>query len=196
MAKFELECERSMGWSHSGEVTIECKGTVDLTDEEVKVLVNLIREKGTADVKKLRLKKIHPALYEKLDEACHNMVYKAEEFYWLLHGLGNGYFEYDEDKVIQFCEENCGYEFVPTIDNVPDNIDPAFIAAFLEVRKENMYYKIQDFSNWLPNYLRSIDIEEACDFIYSHLNPTLEMDDVVDYVVGIPQAIIEMAKLE
>lgn len=90
--------------------------------------------------------KIHPALYEKLDEAYHNMVHKAEKFHWLLHGLESGYFEYDVDKVMQF------------------------------------------FSNWLPDNLRSIDIEEACDFIHSHLNPTLEMDDV-NYVVGIPQAI-------
>ena len=97
---------------------------------------------------------------------------------------------------MQFCEENCGYEYVPTIDNVPDYIGSDFIAALLEVRKENMDFKRQDFCKWLPNYLRSIDIEEACDFINSHLNPTLEMDDDVDYVVGIPQAIIEMAKLE
>lgn len=196
MAEFEIEYEQSLGWSHSGEVTIKCKSTVDLTDEEVKVLVNLIREKGTADVEKLELMKIHPALYEKLDEAYYYMVYKAEEFHWLMHGLESGYFEYDVDKVMQFCEENCGYEFVPTIDNVPDYIGSDFIAALLEVRKENMDFKRQDFCKWLPNYLHSIDIEEACDFINSHLNPTLEMDDDVDYVVGIPQAIIEMAKLE
>ena len=55
MAEFEIECEKSLGWSHSGEVIIKCKSTVDLTDEEVKVLVNLIREKGTADVEKLEL---------------------------------------------------------------------------------------------------------------------------------------------
>lgn len=195
MAKFEIECEQSLGWSHSGEVTTKGKSTVELSDEEVKMLVNLIREKGTADVKKLKLRKIHPALYKKLDEAYHNMAYKAEEFHWLMHGLESGYFDYDLDKVMQFCEENCGYEFVPTVDNVPDNIGSDFIAAILEMRKEDMDFKMEDFSKWLPDYLRSIDIEEACDFINSHLNPTLEMDDV-NYVVGIPQAIIEMAKLE
>ena len=110
----------------------------------------------------------------------------------LLHGFESGYFEYDLDKVIIYCEENCGYEFVPKIDNVPDNISPDFIAALLEVRKEDMHWKRRDFRDWLPNYLRSINIEEACNFMYSHLNAYLEMGDV-DYVVGIPQAIINMA---
>ena len=47
MAKFDIECEQSLGWAHSGEVTAKGKSGVDLTDEEVNVLVNLIREKGT-----------------------------------------------------------------------------------------------------------------------------------------------------
>ena len=192
MAKFEIECEQSLGWSHSGEVTANGKSYMELTDEEVEVLVNLIREKGTTDVETLELRERHPALYDKLDEAYHNMAYKAEEFHWLISGLENGYFEYDDEKVIKYCEENCGYEFVPKIDNVPDNISPDFIAALIEVRKKDMDWKRQDFCEWLPNYLRSINIDEACDFMYSHLNAYLEMENL-DYVVGIPQAIIEMA---
>lgn len=194
MAKFEIECEQSLRWSHYGEETAKGKGTVELTDEEVNVLVNLIREKGTANVKKLKLKKMHPAIYEKLDEAYHNLAYKTEELYWLIDGFGNGYYEYDDAEVIEYCEENCGYEFVPKIDNVPDNVSSEFIATLLKLRKEDLDYKREDFCKWLPNYLRSIDIEEACDFMYSHLNAEIEMDDDVDYVVGIPQAIIDMAK--
>lgn len=193
MAKFEIECEQSLGMSHSGEVTTKGKGTVDLTDEEVKVLVNLIREKGTTNAEKLELREKHPELYEKLDEAYHHIAYKAEELYWLINGFKNGYYEYNEDKVIKYCEENCGYEFVPKINNVPDGISPDFITALIEVRKENMDYKRKDFREWLPDYLYSINIEKACDFMYKHLNPCLDMDDV-DYVVGIPQAIINMAK--
>ena len=192
MAKYEIECEQSLGWSHSGEEIAKGKGFVELTDEEVEVLVNLIREKGTTDVEMLELKEKHPTIYDKLDECYHKMAYKAEEFQMLLHGFESGYFEYDLDKVIIYCEENCGYEFVPKIDNVPDNISPDFIAALLEVRKEDMHWKRRDFRDWLPNYLRSINIEEACNFMYSHLNAYLEMGDV-DYVVGIPQAIINMA---
>ncbi len=192
MTKFEIECEQSLGWSHSGEVTANGKSYVELTDEEVEMLVNLIREKGTTDVETLELREKHPALYEKLDIAYHNMAYKAEELHWLINGLS--YFEYDVDKVMNYCEENCGYKYAPKIDNVPDNISPDFIAALLEVREEDMDCKRRDFCNWLPDYLRSINIKEACDFMYSHLNAHLEMDDV-NYVVGIPQAIIDMTKI-
>ena len=193
MARFEIECEQSLGMSHSGEVTTRGKGSVDLTDEDVKVLVNLIHEEGTTDVEKLKLRNKHPELYEKLDKAYHHIAYKAEEFHWLLNGFENGYYEYDEDKVIKYCEENCGYEFVPTLKNVPDGISPDFIAALLKMRKEDMDYKRPNFRTWLSDYLRSINLEEACDFIYSHLNPCLEMDNV-NYKIGIPQAIIDMAK--
>lgn len=196
MAKFEIECEQSLGWSHYGEETAKGKSTVELTDEEVNVLVNLIREKGTTVVKKLNLRKKYPAIYDKLDEAYHNLAFKAEELYWLIDGFGNGYYEYDEEEVIKYCEENCGYEFVPKLDFVPDNVSPEFIASMLEGLKEDMDWKRGDFCKWLPDYLRSINIEEACDFMYSHLNAEIEMDDDVNYVVGIPKAIIDMAKAE
>ena len=52
---------------------------------------------------------------------------------------------------------------------------------------------MRDFSNWLLDYLKSINVEEACDFMYSHLNAYVDMDDV-NYVVSIPQAIINKAK--
>lgn len=192
--KFEIECEQSLGWSHSGEVTAKGKSFVELTDEEVTVLVNLIREKRTTDVEMLELREKHPALYDKLDKAYYKMAYKAEELHWLIEGLEYDEFEYDDEKVIKYCEENCGYEFVPKIDDAPDTISPEYIAALLEMYKEDMNKKRWDFRNWLPNYLRSINLEEACDFMYNHLNASIEMDDV-DYVVGIPQAIIDMAKV-
>ena len=34
MTKFEIECEQSLGWSHSGEVTTNGKSNVELTDED------------------------------------------------------------------------------------------------------------------------------------------------------------------
>ena len=80
MAKYEIECEQSLGWSHSGEEIAKGKGFVELTDEEVEVLVNLIREKGTTDVEMLELKEKHPTIYDKLDEGYHKMAYKAEEW--------------------------------------------------------------------------------------------------------------------
>ena len=193
MALYSIESEQFLGMSHSGAVTVNGESTVELSDEEVDILVKLIKEKNTSDVEKLDLKNLHPAIYEKLDKAYHKLAYKTEEFHWLINGFENGCYEYDDEKVIKYCEENCGYEFVPKIENVPDNISPDFIAALIEIRKESMEWKMRDFSNWLLDYLKSINVEEACDFMYSHLNAYVDMDDV-NYVVSIPQAIINKAK--
>lgn len=193
MANFEIECEVSLGLSHYGEVTENGKGSVELTDEETEVLINLIREKKTTDVNVMGLKESHPAIYEKLDKAYHKLAYKTEELHWLINGFENGYFEYDLDEVMKYCEEHCGYEFVLKKDILPDNVSPEFIATFLEVFKDNADFKRQDFCKWLPDYLSGINIEEACDFMYSHLNAEVDMDDDVNYVVGIPPAIIDMS---
>lgn len=193
MALYDIEVNICLGMSHCRAVCTDGSSKVELSDEEVNALVTLIREKGTTDVEEMGLEYSYPDLYKKLDDAYHNMAYKAEELHWLINGFENGYYEYDADKVIKYCEENCGYEFVPKIDNVPDNISPDFIAALLEDRKEDMYWKQRDFCKWLPDYLRSINIEDACDFMYNRMNAELEMDDV-DYVVKIPQTIIDMAK--
>lgn len=116
------------------------------------------------------------------------MTYKVEELHWLIAGIR--YFVYDEEKVIKYCEDNCGYEFVPKI---PGNTSQDFDDMLFKVCKENKDLKSQDFNKWLSNYLRSINSEEACNFMYSHLNASVDMDDDVNYVVEIPQAIIDMS---
>ena len=46
MPYFTIDFETVLGISHSGEVTAEGEGTVELTDEEVQQLIDLIRENG------------------------------------------------------------------------------------------------------------------------------------------------------
>ena len=50
MALFEIDVECFLGISHCGCVTVENHGTVDLSDEDVNLLVALIRDKGTDNV--------------------------------------------------------------------------------------------------------------------------------------------------
>lgn len=198
MAAFKIEMIQSLGWSHSGEETARGEGFVELTDEEVKVLVDLIREKGTADVNALELEEHHPALYEKLDKAYHDVAYKAEELYWLLDDFKNGYYDFDRDALIAYCEKECGYEFVPKLRVIQDypNLDPEFIAVYLDMCKNNMDMKRIDFDEWLPPYLLTLPLDDAIAFIYKYMNPTMEMDDEVYYEVNIPQSIIDMASSE
>ena len=188
MPVFNIECEHSLGMSHCGEVIAEGEGTVELTDEDVKVLVDLIREKGTTDVDELHLKDTHPELYAKLDEAYHDMTYDAEEMHWLWEGWNNGYFEYDVDELLPYCEAECGFVYEPSEDVVTDEDDENYDEEALEEDKEMV------FQEWLDEYVACLSVDEARDFFYDHLGADLNMEDL-SYEVGIPADIIQMAKM-
>ena len=75
MPIFNIFIERSLGFSHSGEVCVSGDGSVELTDEEVKQLIELIREKGgVTDVDELVLEERYPENYKKLDDACYEIA--------------------------------------------------------------------------------------------------------------------------
>ena len=165
MAKYTIECDICLGFTHCGAEETSGKGTIELSDEEVKTLVDLIRKKKSTDPGKLRLKKSHPDLYKKLDEAYYELYYQTEEIHWLKEGFSYGY-DYDYDELEQYCIENCGYD-----------------------EEED------DFSSWLNDYIDSLPYDELCDFCYNHLNAGVDMDaSDHEYEVHIPKEIIEMAK--
>lgn len=75
MAFYRIENELDLGMSHSGAVVIDGESTVELTDEDVEILVNLIREKHSTNVRKLGIEAMYPELYEKLDDAYRQLAY-------------------------------------------------------------------------------------------------------------------------
>lgn len=81
--KFDIENEICLGISHSGAVMTEGTGILELDDNEVSLLINIIKEKKTSDVDELGIEESHPNLYEKLRQAYYDMAYKAEELHWL-----------------------------------------------------------------------------------------------------------------
>ena len=81
--KFDIENEICLGISHSGAVMTEETGILELDDNEVSLLINIIKEKKTSDVDELGIEESHPNLYEKLRQAYYDMAYKAEELHWL-----------------------------------------------------------------------------------------------------------------
>ena len=80
---YSIETDVCLGMSHCGSVNAEGSGYVDLSDEEVKILVDLIREKGTTDVEEMELEELHPEIFEKLDDAYREVASDAEELHWL-----------------------------------------------------------------------------------------------------------------
>ena len=83
MALYSIGSEQCLGMSHHGAVTVNGESAVELSDEEVDILVKLIKEKGTTDVEDLDLENLYPDIYEKLADSYRDMVYIAEELHWL-----------------------------------------------------------------------------------------------------------------
>ena len=195
MALYSIESEQCLGMSHHGAVTVNGESAVELSDEEVDILVKLIKEKHSTDVGDLDLETLHPDIYKKLDEAYSDMAYRAEEIHWLWEGYNNGYFEYDNEKLMDYCEKELGFEFEYDVkdyylddpEDLEEGEEPEIDEDLLEVDKWNA------FSEWLDDYLSGLSDEEACDFFYNHMNADLNMDNV-EYTVQIPEAIIAKAK--
>lgn len=195
MALYSIESEQCLGMSHHGAVTVNGESAVELSDEEVDILVKLIKEKGTTDVEELDLENLYPDIYEKLDDAYRDMAYNAEELHWLWEGYNNGYFEYDSEELMNYCERELGFKFeydekdyyLDDPEDLEEGEEPDIDEDQIEEDKSDA------FSEWLDDYVSGLDDDEARDFFYEHMDADLNMDDV-EYTVEIPQAIINKAK--
>ena len=194
MAEYKIESDQCLGISHCGPVYSSGESTIELSDEEVSILVQLIREKNTTDINQLNLEASHPALYEKLNEAYFDMAYDAEELHWLWEGFDNHYYEYDEDELIDYCERELGFKFEYDekdyyLDD-PEDLEEGETPEINEDLFEE--HKRDAFSEWLNDYVRGLSDEEAKTFFYEHMNADLNMEGV-EYTVEIPAAIIQKA---
>lgn len=186
MAEYKIECEQCLGFSHSGPVYTEGESTVELSDEEVTTLVKLIQEKNTTDVDKLDLKSSHPDLFKKLDDAYCKMARHAEYMHWLWEGYENGYYEYNEDELMDYCERECGFSF--------EYNEEDFLDDKGEFDEEEMGYAKSDaFRSWLDDYVTGLSDEEVDTFFTEYMDAQVEVEDV-EYKVAIPDEIIQMAR--
>jgi hypothetical protein len=194
MSLYSIESEKVLGMSHTGEVTVDGESAVELSDDEVDILVRLIRENGTTDVEELDLENLYPSIFYKLDSAYHDMESHAEEMHWLWEGYESHYFDYDEDELIAYCKKNLGFtfEFKPE-----EHLDAYDLEEYQE-DPEAFEDTISDleseaFAEWLDDYVHSLSDDQLCSFFYEHMNCDLSMDPV-SYTVEIPPAIIKMAE--
>ena len=195
MALYSIESELCLGMSHHGAVTVDGESAVELSDEEVDILVKLIKEKESTDIGDLDLEDLYPDIYQKLDKAYYKMAYDAEEMHWLWEGYNNGYYEYDTVKLMNYCERELGFKFeydekdyyLDDPEDLEEGEEPDIDEDQIEEDKNDA------FSEWLNDYLSDLSDDEAHDFFYNHMDADLNMDDV-EYTVGIPQTIITKAK--
>ncbi len=195
MALYSIESEQFLGMSHSGAVTVNGESAVELSDEEVDILIKLIQKNDSTDVEDLDLENLYPDIYEKLDEAYHNMAFHAEYMHWLWEGYYNHYYEYDDDKLMEYCEKNCGFtfEFKPE-EYFDDENDIEDYKEDPDSYEDEIYeVKCEVFNKWLTEYLEGLSDDDAASFMEEHMDADINMD-YVDYTVKIPQAIINKAQ--
>ena len=194
MASYLIEVEIGLGWSHYGPESAKGKGSVELSDEDVKTLVDLIRKTGTTDVYDMKLKSHYPKIYKKLDEAYHKLSLQAVELHWLWEGYHNHYFEYDGEELEKYCKEHLGYEPIDPntikIDKELEKVDK-FAALFDQLERVNETYR--QFSVWIEKYINSLSTEEAVHFFHEHMNAETSVDEE-EYIIEIPKAICKLAE--
>ena len=194
MALYSIESEQFLGMSHSGPVSVNGESAVELSDEEVDILVNLIREKNTTDVEELGLEQLYPDIYEKLREAYYQMAYDAEEMDWLWQGYKRSYFEYDTDDLMEYCEKNCGFIFKFKPEEYFDEDDLEYYHEDPDSYEDEIHeVKCEKFNEWLDEYVHSLSDDEARSFFYDHMNADLCLDNI-SYDVKIPGGVIKKAK--
>lgn len=187
MPIFKINTEQSMGFTHYGEVMIEGSGEVDLTDEEVRQLIELIRDNnGETDIEELELEEKYPDLYEKLDGAYRDVAVDALWRYLVIDGFENGYYE-EPDDAIETAEQNYGFKFeYDENDFIPEGETEMDEDEFNDARSEAFY-------EWVDEYRKNLDEADEAMFLDEVFDIAPELDNY-DYEIEIPEEIIEMAK--
>lgn len=186
MPTFKIYTEQSVGFTSS---TVEGSGEVELTDEEVRLLIDLIRENdGETDVEELELEDKYPDLYERLDDAYSDVAMDALWRFMVIEGYENNYYE-EPDDVIETAEREYGFKFEYDEDDfIPERETEMDEDEFNEARSEAFY-------DWVDEYRQTLNEADEAMFLDTlfHIEPEL---DICDYEVEIPEEIITMAKEE
>lgn len=182
MNVFEVEVTICLGcYCFGGAVTETGYATIELTDEELKSLIVLIKESGTDDVKEMKLKDKLPEIYGKLDNAYREAALDAEEYHWLDRGW-NDPVVFNPSDYVEYGEKELGYKFEYDESEFLDE-DGKLDEDYLEDAKE------QDFREWLDNYKDSLSRKESIEFMRRFIDIEVEGKP---YEVRIPQEILDM----
>lgn len=169
MREYEIKFNKKDGWSYEkGEIPIE-SSYVELSDDEVQILVNLMKEKGTYDVSELNIEESHPDIYNKLVETCDSVAWDVA----LAEAAREAHYYDDDETFLDELQEYCESEY---------NYDET---------KEN-------FCTWLDTLIESWSSSQICD-LYEEAGIELCWDiinfngiETYDYKVTLPQSIVSM----
>lgn len=192
MAEFSISTEICLGYHccGSGEYT-EGSGTVELSEEQVRKLVSLIRENGgETDIEVLGLEDKLPDVYEALSEAYGAIVLAAARNHWLIEGYWNRCFD-EPEGLMERLEGEGIFKFEPDINmmreelGLDDDEDPD--EDDLEDAKR------EAFDEWLDDYVSGLDDQAA--FLEEYYGADVDegYPDEYQYETAIPSEIVAMA---
>lgn len=210
MAKYLIDAEVCMGCNcMGGGVYSDGSALIEISDEEVAQVVALMQQHNSSNVETIGLAEAMPELYKRLDEAYHDVAYRANALHWLDTALFEG--EFDEMGLIEYCEQNCGYEYTKPSDEEDieeeeetddededeDEDDEEYDEYDDEYEDELDDDKREDFHAWLAVYLERADLSTLHTIYLDYLgfdDCVFEMEEDA-YSVVVPQEIIEKANL-
>ena len=103
MARYEIKFNRCDGWSQdNGNIPVE-SAFIELSDEEVQILVDLMKAESTDDVSELNLEELHPDIFEKLVEACDSIAKDIA----LAEAIREAHYYDEEDIFLEKLQEHC-----------------------------------------------------------------------------------------
>ena len=85
-------------------------GSVELTNDEVKQLIALMRKHNSSDMATLNLPEALPEIYKKLADAHYDAVYRATLSDRLDDALYDD--ECDLEPLMRYCERELGYDYI------------------------------------------------------------------------------------
>ena len=95
MGKYEIKFNKQDGWSYGKEKIPVESDYVELSDDEVQILINLMKEKETYDVSELNIEELHPEIYNKLVDTCDSVAWDVA----LAEAARDAHY-YDKDGIV------------------------------------------------------------------------------------------------
>lgn len=151
---------------------------VEFSDEEVQQIVTLMQEYNTSDAEKLELEDNLPEIYAKFCTACDKVAIDIVEKDWLdsaIYHLSD--YDYDEDELISYCQEQYG---CPKFNKGDEG----------------------NFNDWLRDFWKRATLKEQKDLCFGYME--FDKSELAEarccvgeqYEITIPQSIVEMANIK
>ena len=98
-------------------------------------------------------------------QTCYNMKFKV----WVEIGIDTGGFVPSEDETLmEWCKQNCGFAYDP---NKRTEAEDDFDEDELEETDKECF----QFDEWLPDYIKTLDNDQAFDFFRNHLSSHIDL---------------------